>query len=133
MAIHYSSTDKSTVLKWIQQYPDNIEYASLKAAEELGRSKHAIVQKYYKSWRFDPEFKALTVGSKEGFTHNVKNTLCVNGVFPEDRTLNSVEWLMKQFLELSVKERESIFNFFISTGTIKINNIGKARSVKIKQ
>lgn len=116
----YTSTDKSTVLRWIQLYPDNILYATEKAAEELGRTIGSIRNKYYVCWRLDEDFQAITVGSKEGFTHNVKNTLRADGVFPEDRALNTVEWLMRQFLELTVDERNTIFNFFISTGTINV-------------
>lgn len=118
----YTSTDKSTVLKWIQLYPDNILYATEKAAEELGRTIGSVRNKYYVCWRLDEDFQAITVGSKEGFTHNVKNTLRADGVFPENRALNTVEWLMRQFLELTVDERNTIFNFFISTGTINVAN-----------
>lgn len=118
----YTSTDKSTVLRWIQLYPDNIVYATEKAAEELNRTIGSIRNKYYICWRLDEDFQAITVGSKEGFTHNVKNTLRADGVFPEDRALNTVEWLMRQFLELTVDERNTIFNFFISTGTINVAN-----------
>ena len=116
----YTSTDKSTVLKWIQLYPDNILHATGKAAEELARTIAAVRNKYYVCWRLDEDFQAITVGSKEGFTHNVKNTLRADGVFPENRALNTVEWLMRQFLELTVDERNTIFNFFISTGTINV-------------
>ena len=118
----YTSTDKSTVLKWIQLYPDNIVYATEKAAEELNRTIASVRNKYYVCWRLDEDFQAITVGSKEGFTHNVKNTLRADGVFPENRALNTVEWLMRQFLELTVDERNTIFNFFISTGTINVAN-----------
>ena len=118
----YTSTDKSTVLKWIQLYPDNVLHATEKAAEELGRTIGSVRNKYYTCWRLDEDFQAITVGSKEGFTHNVKNTLRADGVFPENRALNTVEWLMRQFLELTVDERNTIFNFFISTGTINVAN-----------
>ena len=118
----YTSTDKSIVLKWIQLYPDNILHAVAKAAEELERTRGSILNKYYTSWKLDPEFQAITVGSKKGFTHNVKNTPRIEGVFPENRALNTVEWLMRQFLELTVDERNTIFNFFISTGTINVAN-----------
>ena len=40
---------------------------------------------------------------------------------------------MRQFLELSVEERNTIFNFFISTGSIKIAQASKAKSIKISQ
>lgn len=118
----YTSTDKSTVLRWIQLYPDNIVYATEKAAEELNRTIASVRNKYYVCWRLDEDFQAITVGSKEGFTHNVKNTLRADGIFPENRALNTVEWLMRQFLELTVDERNTIFNFFISTGTINVAN-----------
>ena len=116
----YSEQEKNTVLKWMQQYPDNLQQAFLKASMELeDRSPASIENKYYLSWKKDENFRAVTTGGKNGFTKNIKNTMRIDGIFPEDRRLNTVEHMMKMFLELSFDDRNKIFSFFMSTGSIK--------------
>ena len=120
---NFTATERTIVLKWLQQYPDNLVYAFEKAAEELGtRSKSSLAVKYYKKWKKEEDFLAITVGSKRGFTQNVKNTLRVEGVFPEERTLNSIGWLVKNFLNLSSKEQKQFTDILVSIGTINIAN-----------
>ena len=117
----YTTTERTIVLKWLQQYPDNLKYAFEKASEEIGtRSKHSLTVKYYTCWKNEEDFLAVTVGSKKGFTQNVKNTPRVEGVFPEERTLNSVGWLIKNFLNLSSKEQKQFTDILVSIGTINI-------------
>lgn len=117
----YTATERTIVLKWLQQYPDNIKYACLKASEELvDRSTASILYKYYNCWKKEEDFLAVTVGSKKGFTQNVKNTPRVEGVFPEERALNSVGWLVKNFLNLSSKEQKQFTDILVSIGTINI-------------
>ena len=119
----YTATERTIVLKWLQQYPDNLKYAFEKASEEIGtRSKHSLTVKYYTCWKNEEDFLAVTVGSKKGFTQNVKNTPRVEGVFPEERTLNSVGWLIKNFLNLSSKEQKQFTDILVSIGTINIAN-----------
>ena len=119
----YTTTERTIVLKWLQQYPDNLKYAFEKASEEIGtRSKHSLTVKYYTCWKNEEDFLAVTVGSKKGFTQNVKNTPRVEGVFPEERTLNSVGWLIKNFLNLSSKEQKQFTDILVSIGTINIAN-----------
>ena len=135
----YTTTERSTVLKWLQQFPDNIRHAISKAAEELtartaeeliartaeeliARTATSLTTQYYSVWRNEEDFRALTVGSKEGFTHNIKNTPRVEGVFPEERVLNSVGWLVKNFLNLSSKEQKQFTDILVSIGTINIAN-----------
>lgn len=116
----YSEQEKNIVLKWMQQYPDNLQQAFLKASMELeDRSPASIENKYYLSWKKDENFRAVTTGGKNGFTKNIKNTMRIDGIFPEDRRLNTVEHMMKMFLELSFDDRNKIFSFFMSTGSIK--------------
>ena len=116
----YSEQEKNTVLKWMQQYPDNLQQAFLKASMELeDRSPASIENKYYLSWKKDENFRAVTTGGKNGFTKNIKNTMRIDGIFPEDRRLNTVEHMMKMFLELSFDDRNKIFSFFMSTGSKK--------------
>ena len=132
----YTTTERSTVLKWLQQFPDNISHAMSKAAEELTtRTATSLTIRYYRFWRNEEDFRALTVGSKEGFTHNIKNTPRVEGVFPEERSLNTVGWLIKNFLNMSSKEQKQFTNILVSIGTINIANPvikGNKNKVSIK-
>ena len=121
--IRFTQEEDLVILRELQQYPDNLTYGLLKAAEVLtGRSLKSVKNRYYNTLRNSEDFMAVTCGSKEGFTHNVKNTPRVEGEFPEDRSLNTVEWLMKKFLDLPKNDRDKIFNFFISTGSINIDS-----------
>ena len=117
----YTTTERSTVLKWLQQYPDNLKYAFEKASEEIGtRTAGSLNFKYYTCWKNEEDFLAVTVGSKKGFTQNVKNTPRVEGVFPEERSLNTVGWLIKNFLNMSSKEQKQFTDILVSIGTINI-------------
>ena len=119
----YTDTERTIVLKWLQQYPDNLKYAFEKASEEIGtRASRSLTVKYYTCWKNEEDFLAVTVGSKKGFTQNVKNTPRVEGVFPEERALNSVGWLIKNFLNLSSKEQKQFTDILVSIGTINIAN-----------
>ena len=132
----YTTTERSTVLKWLQQYPDNLVHAFEKAAEELGtRTAGSLNFKYYTCWKNEEDFLAVTVGSKKGFTQNVKNTPRVEGVFPEERSLNTVGWLIKNFLNMSSKEQKQFTDILVSIGTINIANPvikGNKNKVSIK-
>ena len=117
----YTATERIIVLKWLQQYPDNLKYAFEKASEEIGtRASRSLIVKYYTCWKNEEDFLAVTVGSKEGFTHNIKNTKRVEGVFPEERSLNTVGWLIKNFLNMSSKEQKQFTDILVSIGTINI-------------
>lgn len=117
----YTATERTIVLKWLQQYPDNLKYAFEKASEEIGtRTSCSLNVKYYTCWKNEEDFLAVTVGSKKGFTQNVKNTPRVEGVFPEERALNSVGWLVKNFLNLSSEEQKQFTDILVSIGTINI-------------
>lgn len=117
----YTATERTIVLKWLQQYPDNLTHAFKKASEEIRtRSNQSLTKKYYACWKNEEDFLAVTVGSKKGFTQNVKNTPRVEGIFPEERTLNSVGWLVKNFLNLSSKEQKQFTDILVSIGTINI-------------
>ena len=132
----YTSTERSTVLKCLQQFPDNISHAMSKSAEELtSRTATSLITQYYTVWKNEEDFRALTVGSKEGFTHNIKNTPRVKGVFPEERSLNTVGWLIRNFLNMSSKERKQFTDILVSIGTINIANPvikGNKNKVSIK-
>ena len=132
----YTTTERSTVLKWLQQFPDNIRHAMSKAAEELTtRTATSLTTQYYTCWKNEEDFLAVTVGSKEGFTHNIKNTPRVEGMFPEERSLNTVGWLIKNFLNMSSKEQKQFTDILVSIGTINIANPvikGNKNKVSIK-
>ena len=132
----YTTTERSTVLKWLQQFPDNLKYAFEKASEEIGtRTAGSLNFKYYTCWKNEEDFLAVTVGSKEGFTHNIKNTPRVEGVFPEERSLNTVGWLIKNFLNMSSKEQKQFTDILVSIGTINVANPvirGNKNKVSIK-
>lgn len=117
----YTATERTIVLKWLQQYPDNLTHAFKKASKEIGtRASRSLVVKYYSCWKNEEDFLAISVGSKKGFTQNVKNTPRVKGVFPEERALNSVGWLVKNFLNMSSKEQKQFTDILVSIGTINI-------------
>lgn len=132
----YTTTERTIVLKWLQQYPDNLKYAFERASEEIGtRAAGSLNFKYYSCWKNEEDFLAVTVGSKKGFTQNVKNTPRVEGVFPEERSLNTVGWLIKNFLNMSSKEQKQFTDILVSIGTINIANPvikGNKNKVSIK-
>ena len=132
----YTATERTIVLKWLQQYPDNLKYAFERASEEIGtRTAGSLNFKYYTCWKNEEDFLAVTVGSKKGFTQNVKNTPRVEGVFPEERSLNTVGWLIKNFLNMSSKEQKQFTDILVSIGTINIVNPvikGNKNKVSIK-
>lgn len=129
----FSNEEDLVIIRYIEQYPDNIKVALEKATEELNtgtflsnrddkeRKVKDITSRYYTHIR-KSETKILFTGSTAGFTHNSKVTPVDRntGEFPEDRTLNKIEWITKLLLSLSKKERDFIFNFFIQA--TKINS-----------
>lgn len=109
----FTAEEDSIIIRLVQQYPDNIQEGLRKASEELtGRTYFVIQKRYYSYIRPNPNVLAVTCGSNKGFTRNVKNTQRFEGQFPEDRTLNKIEWLMKQLLDIDVESRETILTFF---------------------
>lgn len=109
----FTEEEDSIIIRFVQQYPDNIQEGLRKAQEEITvRSFGVIKNRYYAKIRTNPNILAVTCGSNKGFTRNVKNTQRFEGQFPEDRTLNKIEWLMKQLLDIDVESRETILSFF---------------------
>ena len=131
----FSNEEDLVIIRNIEQYPDNIKVAIEKATNELNTEPHlssrdnkerdfkTVYSRYYVNLKRSDN-KILFTGSSKGFTHNSKVTL-VNketGEFPEDRTLNKIEWITKLLLNLNKDEREFIFNFFI-----KANNMNNKK------
>ena len=101
----YSDSDIKVILEQIRLYPDNLNNAFVESGKIINRSLTAISFKYYDDLKKRPEFRAVSVGSKKGFTQNVKNTPRKEGVFPIERKLNRPLWLIQTFLELTEKEQ----------------------------
>nr|DAV49386.1 MAG TPA: hypothetical protein [Caudoviricetes sp.] len=121
----FSNEEDLVIIRNVEQYPDNIKIALQKAVEELNtepylsqregkeRSFQTTSSRYYISLK-KSDHKILFTGSVKGFTNNTKNTQ-VNrdtGLFPENRTLNKVEWVTKIILSLTNEEKDFIVNFF---------------------
>lgn len=105
---HYSDSDIKVILEQIRLYPDNLTNAFAESGKLISKSPNGIAFKYYQQLKHLPEFKAVSVGSKKGFTHNVKNTPRKIGVFPIERKLNRPLWLIQTFLELNDEERSLV-------------------------
>lgn len=104
----YSDSDIKVILEQIRLYPDNLTNAFAEAGKILKRSSRSVSMKYYTSLKMKPDFRAVTLGSKKGFTHNVKNTPRNKGVFPTERKLNRPLWVIQTFLELNEEEQSLI-------------------------
>lgn len=104
----YSDSDIKVILEQIRLYPDNLTNAFAESGKILKRASKSVSMKYYTSLKMRPDFRAITLGSKKGFTHNVKNTPRNKGVFPTERKLNRPLWLIQTFLELNDEERSLV-------------------------
>jgi hypothetical protein len=110
----YSPQENEIILKQAELYPTNLHYAFEEASKLLvDRNPKAICVHYYISpkMRKDPKVKAVTCGSKKGFTQNVKNLKRdIDGNMPE-QDLKGYMWVMKEMLDLPREERELIVSF----------------------
>jgi hypothetical protein len=98
--------EDKTIINNIKKYPTNIKYALTLSAEELRTTFEKLNNRYYKHLKYSHTI--LTVGTEIGFSNNVKNTLRdIDGnlKLPD---MNDVQWLMKQILNLSEQERNTI-------------------------
>jgi hypothetical protein len=94
------------LLHYINKYPTNIRHGVKLAAKKTGKSFNTLYQRYYKHLKFTNP--VLTVGSKIGFSNNVKNSITdINGNLPTP-DMNDVQWLMKQILNLAEDKRNQI-------------------------
>ena len=100
------TVEDETIINNIKKYPTNIKYALILSAEELRTTFQKLNNRYYKHLKYSHTI--LTVGSEIGFSNNVKNTLRdINGNL-QSPDMNDVQWLMKQILNLSEKDRNTI-------------------------
>lgn len=102
---NYSDSDIKVILEQIRLYPDNLKNAFKESGKLINRNERAISMYYYTNLKKNPKIKAITVGSKKGFTQNIKNTARKDGIFPIERKLNKPLWLIQTFLELTEEEQ----------------------------
>lgn len=107
----FTEDEYKIIIEEVKKCPTNLQNAFKEASEKL-KLPHAKIQgTWYVTLRKRPDVKAITVGSKHGFTQNVKNIKRnAAGEMPE-QDLKHVQFLMRQILELSVKERKAIIAF----------------------
>lgn len=126
--IRFTSEDDKIILKQVELYPTNLRHAFTEAAKLLPeRNWRSVQYRYYSNLRPDVDVKAITCGSKAGFTQNVKNLARdEEGNMPE-QNLKGYLWVMKEMLDLSPSERDMIVNFFHGPTTININRRKKVK------
>lgn len=118
---HFSVEEDNIIIEQIKLYPTNLKHAFQEAEKLIERSWTSIQFRYYGNLRGDPKVKAITCGSKQGFTQNVKNLKRdEEGNMPE-QNLKGYVWLMKELLELDPSERDLILNFFGGPTTINVH------------
>lgn len=108
----YTKKEQDIIINEIKNYPTNIKHACEKAALMLNRSYGATSFYYYNHLRKDPKVKAITCGSKQGFTQNVKNIMRDEDGNLPSQNLKHYMWLMKELLELDSDDRNRILGFF---------------------
>ena len=117
----FSTEEDAVIIEQVKLYPTNLKHAFQEAAVLLDRTWKSIHFRYYITLRDDPKVKAITCGSKLGFTQNVKNLRRdEDGNMPE-QNLKGYVWLMKELLELDSSERDMILNFFSGPTTVNVH------------
>lgn len=112
MTTGYNKTKSDLIIiKHIKENPLNLRYAFKLASIEIKKMTAKQVEgRYY--YYLKTNHNMITVGSKVGFSNNVKNLHTdINGNLPK-ADMNNIQWLMKQILELSKEDREKLLNFF---------------------
>ena len=109
----FTEDEHKIIVEEVKKCPTNLQNAFKMATKRLKKKTKLQVQCiWYNSLRKRPDIKAITVGSKHGFTQNVKNIKRnAAGEMPE-QNLNEVQWVVKQMLELTPKQRRGIIAFF---------------------
>jgi len=108
----YTKEEDEIIINQVKNYPTNLLHAFREASKLIDRAETAISFRYYHKLKKDPSIVALTVGSKKGFTQNVKNVpRDKEGNLP-NQGLKHYMTIMKELLELPISEREAILKFF---------------------
>lgn len=125
---YFSEEDDKVILKQIELYPTNINYSFEESAKLLeGKSIKSIESRYYRILKFKRNVKAITCGSKAGFTQNVKNIMRDGDGNLPPQNLKHYMWVMKEMLDLSPEEREMIVKFFMGPLDITISKRRKKK------
>jgi hypothetical protein len=114
----YRKEEQDIIKKNIKLYPHNLQYAFEKSAEELpNRSKSSIANIYY--YKMKKDNTIITVGSEKGFTKdNTKNQHKSKKTGEVAADLQPIQWLIKELLNLSIKERNFIATFLTDTNKL---------------
>lgn len=111
----YSEKIDTIIVKHTRLYPANLQFAFSQAEIELNLNNNTGIKftasqisgRYYSFIR--KNYTILTVGSKEGFTMNVKNSISTKE--KSQPKLSSVLFLLKEILNLNDKERKDLIDF----------------------
>lgn len=111
----FTEKEDAVIIECVINCTTNLSNAFFEASKILTtRTLCSIEMRWYKSIRTNPAVSAITVGSKRGFTQNVKNIHRKDGVMPEQGLKNHL-YLLKEILSLPPKEREMIISILKSS------------------
>ena len=107
----YTKEEDDIIINEVKNYPTNLGNAFEEASKKLqNRSAKTVSQRWYKHLKHNES--VVTVGSKAGFTKNVKNTKKIDGVMQE-QNLKHYLVVVKELLDLPDKERKLVLNLFM--------------------
>lgn len=106
----FTTVEKQIILNCVKQYPTNLSFAFKEASKLMNRNIISISAHYYTVLRKNNNI--ITVGSENGFSkNNIKNQHKDNdGNIKSD--LQPIQYLIKEILNLSYKERDFLLLFF---------------------
>lgn len=114
----FTKEEDNIIIQTLKDYPTNLkagfEQVSLKLPK---RNPKVIMHRWYNTLRKDPTNHVITCGSKKGFTQNVKNVKRDKEGNMPNQGLKHYMYIMKELLELSSTERQTIINFFQLTNS----------------
>jgi hypothetical protein len=108
----YSDFEDEIIIYIIDIFPLNIDYAIELSSILICRTISAVKKRYYRELRHSRKYIAVTCGSKQGFSKNIKNAKRNETTHIPNQDLQSHEWLIKELLELPVSKRNKILSFF---------------------
>ena len=110
--VPFTPSEDEVIIKFVKDYPTNLKKGFIEASKQLSnRSWKIISVRWYTILKKRKHVNAITCGSSKGFTKNVKNLKCdKNGNLPEQE-LRAIDYVMKEILGLSLKDRRKIINF----------------------
>jgi len=116
--IPYAEWERVIIKKCVADYPNNLQYAFVIAAEKLPHRKVENINAYYYQ-TLKKQDTMITVGSKNGFTKsNVKNQHKSKETGKVTPDLQPIQWIIKELLNLTTKERNFIATFLTDTNKL---------------